>query len=261
VVIVLLATVAVSSQMDQKFAQAQQQNAQALRQYTWKSRTEILKGGETKNVQINLMRYAVDGTIEKRLVSSTPQQNLPTRGIRGLIAQKKKEEFMETLDSLAKLAKSYGELPPAQMHRFMAAATVTPEMVIEQKLFRISGGNVLQPGDSMTLWVDAVTRRLRRVEVHTTLERKPVRVESRLGFSRPAGGADLQGSLGRRLPEHGADVNYGELRLRAGDAVAKRGEYEIDFGKTHSTFPCLLRVCNGHSNFVRAGRKSWGRAD
>ena len=43
VVILLLATVAISSQMDQKFAQSRQQNAQALRQYTWKSRTEVRK--------------------------------------------------------------------------------------------------------------------------------------------------------------------------------------------------------------------------
>jgi hypothetical protein len=178
VVIVLLATVAVSSQMDKKFAQAQQENAQALRQYTWKSRTEIQKGGETKNVQVNLMRYGANGALEQTLVSSTPRHNLPTRGIRGLIAQKKKEDFMERLDSLAMLAKSYGELPPAEMQRFMAAATVMPEMRSEQKLLRISGGNVLQPGDSMTLWIDAVTRRLRRVEVQTTLERKPVRVVS-----------------------------------------------------------------------------------
>ncbi len=56
VVILLLATVAISSQMDQKFAQSRQQNAQALRQYAWKSRTEVQNGGETRNVQVNLMK-------------------------------------------------------------------------------------------------------------------------------------------------------------------------------------------------------------
>ncbi|HJQ69006.1 MAG TPA: hypothetical protein VKA70_08540 [Blastocatellia bacterium] len=174
----LLTSVAISSQMDQKFAQAQRQNAQALRQYTWKSRTEIQKGGETKNAQVNQMRYGADGAIEKTLVASTPQQKLPTRGLRGLIAQKKKEDFLETLDGLTKLARSYGELAPDVMERFMAAAVVTPEMGSEQKLIRISGGGVLQPGDSMTVWVDAVTRRMRKVEVQTALEGKPVRVVS-----------------------------------------------------------------------------------
>jgi hypothetical protein len=177
-VILLLTTVAFSAQMDQKLAQSQQQNAQALRQYTWKSRTEIRKGGETKNVQLAFMRYDLNGTMQKTPISSTPQQQLPTRGIRGLVAQKKKENFMETLDSLSRLAKSYSELSPYEMQRFMATAMVTPEMSPQQKLFRIQGSNVLQPGDSMTVWVDAVTRKQRRVEIQTTLERKPVRIVS-----------------------------------------------------------------------------------
>ena len=177
-VILLMTTVATSSQMDQKFAQTRQQNAEALRRYRWKSRTEIQKGGETKNVQLNMMRYEIDGTLHKTLVSSTPQQKLPTRGIRGLIAQKKKEDFLEMLDSLGALAKSYSELPPNEMQRFMATAIVRPEMSQQQKLLRISGSNVLQPGDSMTLWIDAMTRRLRKVEVQTMLEKKQVKVVS-----------------------------------------------------------------------------------
>jgi hypothetical protein len=176
--ILLATTVAISSQMDQKLAQAQKQNAQALRQYTWKSRTEIRKGGETKNVQLALHRYDINGMLQKTTVSSTPQQQLPTRGIRGLIAQKKKEDFMETLEGLGALARSYAELSPDAMQRFMGTASVTPEMNSQQKLLRVSGGNILQPGDSMTVWLDAVSRKQRRVEIHTTLDRKPVKIVS-----------------------------------------------------------------------------------
>jgi hypothetical protein len=176
--ILLVTAVAFSSQMDQNFAQSQQQNSQALRQYTWKSRTEIKKSGETRNVQLALVRYDSYGMLQETPISNSPQQQLPTRGIRGLIAQKKKENFMETLDSLRTLAKSYGELRSEELQRFMAAAIVTPEMSRQQKLFRIAGSNVLRPGDSMTLWVDAVTRKQRKVEIQTTLDRKPVRIVS-----------------------------------------------------------------------------------
>jgi hypothetical protein len=176
--ILLATTVAISSQMDQKLAQSQKQNEQALRQYTWQSRTEIRKGGETKNVQMAVNRYDIYGTLQKTTVSSTPQQQLPTRGIRGLIAQKKKEDFKETLEGLSALARSYAELSPDAMQRFMGTASVTPEMNPQQKLFRVTGGNILQPGDSMTVWLDAVSRKQRRVEIHTTLDRKPVRIVS-----------------------------------------------------------------------------------
>ena len=178
VVMLLLTTVAISSQIGQMIAQSQKQNAQALRQYTWKTRTEIQKGGETKSIQLALMRYDIDGSLQKTQTSGTQQQQLPTRGIRGLIAQKKKESFMETMEGLGALAKSYADLPPSAMQRFMASAMFAPEMGQQQKLFRINGGNVLQPGDSMTIWVDAVSRKQRRIEIHTSLERKPVVIVS-----------------------------------------------------------------------------------
>ena len=177
-VIVLFAGVAFSAQMDQKFAQAQQQNAQALRQYEWKSRTEIRKGGETKNVQLAMMRYDNYGSLQKTPLSATPQQQLPTRGLRGMIAQKKKENFMDTLEGLSRVAKSYSELSPQQMQRFMATATFAPEIGPQQKLIRITGSNVQQPGDSMTIWIDAVSRKQRRVEIQTSFDRKPVRIIS-----------------------------------------------------------------------------------
>ncbi len=177
-VILLLTGVAFPSQMDRSFARLQQQNAGALAQYAWKSRTEIRKGGETRSVQLALMRYDIDGTLQKTPISSTPEQKLPTHGIRGRIAQKKKENFLETLDSLGRLAKSYSELSADEMQRFMAAARVTPEVVSQQKLISISGSNLLQPGDSMTVWVDLVTKKQRRVEIQTTLDKKPVRIVS-----------------------------------------------------------------------------------
>ena len=176
--VLLLATAALPFQMDQQFSQAQQQNAMALRQYAWKSRTEIQRGGETKNVQLAYMRYDINGSVQKTPISSTPQAQLPTRGIRGLIAQKKMENFMGTMEGLGALAKSYADLPPSAMQRFMASAMVAPEMGQQQKLFRITGTGLLQPGDSMTIWIDAVTRKQRRVEIHTSLERKPVTIVS-----------------------------------------------------------------------------------
>ena len=178
VLMLLLTTATIAFQIDQKFAQSQKQNAQALRQYTWKSRTEIQKRGETKSVQLALMRYDIGGTLQKTLISGTPQQQLPTRGIRGLIAQKKKESFLEKLNSLSSLAKSYSELSPDEMRRVMATAIVTPEVGSQQKMIRIKCSNVLQPGDSMTMWVDAVTGKQRRVEIQTTLDKMPVWVAS-----------------------------------------------------------------------------------
>ncbi|HEX8068750.1 MAG TPA: hypothetical protein VF546_02285 [Pyrinomonadaceae bacterium] len=174
----LLACVAVLGQQAQRFAQAQQENARQLRQYSWQSRREIRKGGETKSVQLYSVRHDVDGTPQQTQIGGTPPQQIPTHGLRGLMAKKKKEDFIELLEGLGALAKAYGELAPDKLQRFMAGATVTPEMDARQSLVRIEGGGVLQPGDVMTVWVDAATRRQRRVEILTTYDRKPVRIVS-----------------------------------------------------------------------------------
>lgn len=160
-----------------KFAQTQQENARALRRYNWKSRTEVRRGGERKSTKLYLTRYAVDGTLQQTLINEESQK-IPTRGLRGLIARKKKEDFVELLDSLGALAKSYGNLSADRMQRFMASAIVTPETASQSRLLRIEGRGVLLPGDSMTVWVDAVTRRQRRVEVQTTFDGKPLSITS-----------------------------------------------------------------------------------
>lgn len=169
--------VAAFGQKDNKLAQVMQENAIKLRAYSWKSRTEIRKGGETKSVQLNQMRYDLDGALQQTQISRT-QQEIPTGGLRGMIAKKKKEEIAATLEGLGALAKTYGKLPPEKMQRFIANATITPERTLQQNLVRIQGKDVLQLGDSMTIWIDLATHSQRKVEIQTTFDNRPVRIIS-----------------------------------------------------------------------------------
>jgi len=172
-------------QQDQKFTQAQKRNAQALRQYTWKSRTEIRKEGEVKNTKLFMSRYAPDGT-QVQVLLDEDSAKLPKFGIRGAIARKKKEEAGKLIEALQQLAKSYGELPPAKMQEFMSKATVRLETNAPQPLLRLEATGVLQPNDSMIVWIDANTRRQRRIEINSSYDEKPVRIVSE--FKDIAGG-------------------------------------------------------------------------
>lgn len=175
VALLWLAAVSMPGQTNDKMAEAAA-NAAALKQYQWKSRTEIQKDGETKNVQVVLMQYDSNGQLQKTPVSGTPEPELPKFGLRKRIAQKKLKEFRERVQDLGALAKSYSELTPEQMQRFMATASFTPQSMQHQKLVRIEGQNVLQPGDSMTMWINAISRKQRRIEIQTILDGKPVRI-------------------------------------------------------------------------------------
>jgi hypothetical protein len=153
-------------------------NAAALRQYQWKLRTEVQRKGETKSVQVAAVRYDANGQLQTTLISKMPEPDLPKFGLRKAIAEKKFKEFKETVQQLGDLARAYSNLPADQMQHFMATAAITPEMNGEQKLMRAEGHDVFQNGDTMVVWVDAVTRKQRRVEVLAAYDRKPVRIVS-----------------------------------------------------------------------------------
>jgi hypothetical protein len=155
-----------------------QANAAALRQYQWKLRTEVQRKGETKSVQVALVRYDGSGQIQTTLISKTPEPDLPKFGLRKAIAEKKFKEFKETVQQLGDLARAYGNLPADQMQHFMATAVITPELNGEQKLLRAEGHDVFQNGDAMTVWLDAVSRKQRRVEIQAMYDGKPVRIVS-----------------------------------------------------------------------------------
>jgi len=188
VAIVGLMTATVAAQTNQKFAQAQKENARALMQYEWKSRTEIQKDGETKKDQLVLMRYDSNGELQQAVIATSPEPDLPTRGLRGLIAKNKKKDFMEKIEDLRHLVKAYNE--PDTMQRFMATAKATPE----QNVVQLKAYDVIQSGDSMTVWLDMISKKQRRVEIQTSMNEKPVKIVSDFQDIGPSGPTYMSGN-------------------------------------------------------------------
>lgn len=58
--IILFFGVTAPAQQERQLAQAMQQNARELRQYSWKSRTEVRKDTELKSFQLYLMHYSAE---------------------------------------------------------------------------------------------------------------------------------------------------------------------------------------------------------
>ena len=94
------------AQQKEQFAQAQKENSAALKNYTWKSRTELVMKGESKNVKLEQVRYDLDGKQQKTDISGAqPQPTEEAGGGRGRrrgggrlkqkAVDKKKAEFAE----------------------------------------------------------------------------------------------------------------------------------------------------------------------
>lgn len=176
------------AQEKEKFVAAQKQNGGELRQFTWKARTELKLKGESKSVKLEQVRYDLDGKLQKTPIEGAPQQEqaqpTPTPGRRGRgkvkekVVENKKEEYADLMKSLGALVLSYGHLPQEKLQAFTQNATLTPGEGALQGSLRIQGANVLQTGDSMSIWIDRETLMMRRVEIETALEEKPVKVVS-----------------------------------------------------------------------------------
>ena len=186
--LLLFGTLAVEAQdpaqLKEGFARAHQQNDQALRQYTWKSRNEVRKNTEVKNTQVFQMRYDAFGNLQRSQIGGSAPPHMPKGPIFGHIAQKKKEDFVELMGDLREQVQAYSQLSPAKMQAFLSSATISGRL--DQGVIQIQGGNILQAGDGMTIWLDAKTRRQRRVEILTFVDRNPVRAVIEFG-ELPAG--------------------------------------------------------------------------
>ena len=162
------------------FAERQKANAQTLRQYSWKSRTELKLKGESKSVKVEQVRYDASGKLQKTPIGAPPaapptQASGSGRGgrLKAKVIENKKEEFGEMMQGLAQLVASYGQLPPDKLQAFKANATTTRGEGALQGTAQINGLNVLDQGDSMTIWIDPASQMMRRVEIKTIYDKKP----------------------------------------------------------------------------------------
>jgi hypothetical protein len=183
-----LLTAVASAQQKEQFVAAQQANKAALREYTWKRRTELKLKGESKKVTMEQVRHDIDGKLQKTPIGGAPEAPPPEqpasgRGRRGgrlkeKIIENKKEEFAELMQNLGALVASYGHLPQDKLQAFAKGATMGRGEGAEGGTVRIQGGNVLVDGDSMSIWIDPASSMMRRVEIATALEKKPVNLVS-----------------------------------------------------------------------------------
>ena len=163
------------------FAESQKANAQTLRQYSWKSRTEIKLKGESKNIKLEQVRYDANGKLQKTPIGAPPAAAPPPQGGRGgrvkaKVIDNKKEEFGELMQGLGQLVASYGQLPPDKLQAFKANATTGRGEGALQGTAQIQSLNVLEQGDSMTIWIDPASQMMRRVEIKTIYDKKPATV-------------------------------------------------------------------------------------
>jgi hypothetical protein len=142
-------------------------NRAALQKYGWTENIQVAVNGEVKATKQLSCRYGPDGKPQCTPVGPPPQQQ-QQRGLRGRIAEKKKEEFTDYIQQVKGLIGLYVPPDSARMQAAHAAGNVSfsrPASGEAGLVFR----NYSLPGDSMTLDFAMATKKLATLAVSSYL--------------------------------------------------------------------------------------------
>jgi hypothetical protein len=180
----LLATLVLTSEVN-----AQQQgaalltgmsaNAQQLRQYTFKQRTETYHQGELKNTKVDEIHYTAGGErVSIPLDQHQAQSEAPRRGPgHRLIAKKmeeEKEKMKDYIERLTALASRYPGSDAGKLQAAISKAEVTTGGGSSH--VRVRMRDYVKPGDSMIMSFDPATKRPVKTEINTFLDDAPVSI-------------------------------------------------------------------------------------
>jgi hypothetical protein len=151
-------------------------NAQALKAFSYQQRMQLQLKGETKKVTLNQMSYDMNGNEQKTLLSEQPPPGAQPSGgrLKQRVVAKKTGEFKDMMQDISALVKSYTELPPQQLQASLKQATFSQGEGDMAGSVQIAMHNVIQNGDSMTIWIDRTAMLFRRAVIATTYEGNPV---------------------------------------------------------------------------------------
>jgi hypothetical protein len=173
------------------FIQAQEVNRAALREYTWKSRTELMIDGESRQVRLDQVRYDLDGALQRTRIGGSEPEAPRAPGLAGVIAPKaigvagvirqravakKAKDIRTQAQELTELASRYTQLSVDRLYAFTRSAVTRPGSGADSGLVLLYGTGVLQGEDAMSVWIDPSAATLRRVEIVSSLAGKPVRI-------------------------------------------------------------------------------------
>jgi hypothetical protein len=158
--------------------QSMQQGLAGIRKYEWIETTIISLKGEEKARKQNRCYYGADGKVQKVSLDQAPAPEQASSGrggrrgarVKEKVVENKKDEMKEYMEQAAALIHSYVPPDPATIQAAKDAGRVAANPQAAGKV-RLVISQYLQPGDSLTLDVDAAANRLTGLGVNTYLEK------------------------------------------------------------------------------------------
>jgi hypothetical protein len=152
-----------------QISKAQKANAMAIRNYIWTQRTEIVVEGKANPAQLHLIRFDVEGEIQRTPMNAPPEEK-KKRGVRGRVQKKAEKKAKEAAQAVSELVKKYTFPSTGTLVDFFQKATFAPGTEAMKGTVHVQGSGFLMPGDSVSFWFDQDTGEARRFTFHTSLD-------------------------------------------------------------------------------------------
>lgn len=152
-----------------------------LKPYEWIETTVVSLKGEEKSRLLNRCYHGADGKVQKvPLTAPPPAKKKP--GLRGKIAESKKEEMVDYMKEAVALVKLYMPPEPVLIQKAKDAGKVSISPQPGQRV-RLTFADYLKAGDSLALDVDLANNRPLEAKVSSYLDsqKEPVTLDVRFG--------------------------------------------------------------------------------
>jgi hypothetical protein len=158
-----------------------------LRQYEWIETTTVSLKGEAKSQVQERCYFGADGALQKVPVVA-PAAAEKKRGLRGKIAENKKEEMSDYMKEAVALVKRYLPPDPAKIDAVKAAGRLSVSPQPGNKV-RITLASYLKPGDALTLEMNLADNTLATANVTSTMDSDKAPVSLVVSFAKLDNGA------------------------------------------------------------------------
>jgi len=156
-----------------EYAKGQQQNMDVLKQYSWKTRSNIMSGGNPVLTTLIQARFDAEDKLQLTTISSETHIE-KKRGFRGKKQKKELEKFGQLIESVLSLQTAYLMMSKGQLVDFFEKATFEDGTGEMKGLQKIHGNNVLVKNDQLTIWVDPSTGLSQKVVIKSSLDENTI---------------------------------------------------------------------------------------
>jgi hypothetical protein len=177
-----------------------------LKHYEWVETTVVSVKGEEKSRQVSRCYFGADGGIQK-IPLTTPSPDDKKRGLRGKIAESKKEEMTDYMKNAVALVKSYVPPSPVLIQAAKDKGKVSVDLLEPGKRVRLNFPDYLKPGDTLGVELDLTNNRLQRMTVKSYLDSPADAVSLEAQFDTLSDGATYTGTVTMDAPAKNIRIN------------------------------------------------------